>query len=137
MSKFNAFCMLLLLALTACIPPEPQAATSQDKEPLVTAEATSQEYEPAMTAEITTQSTPDPNPNPPKRRVIIDTDMAVDDWFAILYLLQKPDVDVLAITVTGTGEAHYDPGVKNALGLVKLADQAPIPTACEVEVPLR
>lgn len=137
MSKFNAFCMLFLLALTACIPPQPQEATSQALEPVVTAEVTSQESEQAMTTETTTQSTPDPNPNPPKRQVIIDTDMAVDDWFAILYLLQKPDVDVLAVTVTGTGEAHCDPGVKNALGLVKLADHAPIPTACGVEVPLR
>ena len=29
--------------------------------------------------------------------------MAADDWMAILYLLQRPDVDVRAITVTGAG----------------------------------
>jgi pyrimidine-specific ribonucleoside hydrolase len=76
-------------------------------------------------------------PGLPVRQVIIDTDMAVDDWFAILYLLQKPEVNVLAITVTGTGEAHCDPGVKNALGLVKLADHDPVPVACGVETPLK
>ncbi len=70
------------------------------------------------------------------KQVIIDTDMAIDDWFAILYLLQKPEVQILAITVTGTGEAHCEPGVKNALGLVSLARHDPIPTACGVELPL-
>ncbi|MEL7644298.1 MAG: hypothetical protein AAGU25_09350 [bacterium] len=39
MVKFNAFCMLLL-ALTACIPPKPQAATSQEFESAMTAEVT-------------------------------------------------------------------------------------------------
>jgi pyrimidine-specific ribonucleoside hydrolase len=71
------------------------------------------------------------------RQVIIDTDMAIDDWFAILYLLQKTDVSVLAITVAGTGEAHCGPGVKNGAGLVALAGHEPIPVACGVETPLR
>ena len=38
-----------------------------------------------------------------KTPVIIDTDMAIDDWMAILYLLQRSDISVKAITVTGTG----------------------------------
>jgi pyrimidine-specific ribonucleoside hydrolase len=71
-----------------------------------------------------------------KQKVIIDTDMAVDDWFAILYLLQNPKVDVVAITVTGTGEAHCDPGVQNAVGLVALAEYHPIPVTCGREIPL-
>lgn len=71
------------------------------------------------------------------KQVIIDTDMAIDDWFAILYLLQKPEVQILAITVTGTGEAHCEPGVKNALGLIRLAQHTPIPTASGVELPLQ
>ena len=37
--------------------------------------------------------------------VVIDTDMAADDWLAILYLLMRSDVEVIAITVTGAGEA--------------------------------
>ncbi len=71
-----------------------------------------------------------------KQKVIIDTDMAVDDWFAILYLLQNPKVEVIAITVTGTGEAHCNPGVQNAVGLVALADYSPIPVTCGHEIPL-
>jgi len=62
--------------------------------------------------------------------------MAVDDWFAILYLLQNPKVEVIAITVTGTGEAHCNPGVQNAVGLVALADYSPIPVTCGHEIPL-
>jgi inosine-uridine nucleoside N-ribohydrolase len=71
------------------------------------------------------------------RPVIIDTDMAPDDWLAILYLLQRQDIAVQAITVTGTGEAHCGPGVRNALGLAALAGQPNIPVACGRETPLQ
>lgn len=67
---------------------------------------------------------------------IVDTDMAADDWLAILYLLQHPGVDVQAITVVGTGEAHCGPGVQNALDLVALAGRPEIPVACGRETPL-
>jgi inosine-uridine nucleoside N-ribohydrolase len=69
--------------------------------------------------------------------VIIDTDLAPDDWMAILYLLQRSDVEVKAITVSGTGEAHCDPGVQNALNLVMLAGQPGIPVACGRQTPLK
>ena len=70
------------------------------------------------------------------RPVIIDTDMAPDDWMAILYLLQRPDIAVKAITVVGTGETHCAPGVRNALRLVALAGENDIPAACGRETPL-
>ncbi len=71
------------------------------------------------------------------RPVIIDTDMAPDDWMAILFLLQRPDIEVKAITVTGTGETHCDPGVQNALGLAALSGKTGIPVACGRETPLQ
>jgi pyrimidine-specific ribonucleoside hydrolase len=71
-------------------------------------------------------------PNP----VIVDSDMAHDDMFAILYLLAHPNVDVRAITVAGTGEVHCGPGVANALGLAALSDQESIPVSCGRELPL-
>lgn len=74
--------------------------------------------------------------NATSKAVIIDTDMAVDDWLAILYLLKHPDVDVLAITVSGTGEAHCNPGVQNTMNLVALAGKPNIPVACGRETPL-
>ena len=68
--------------------------------------------------------------------VVIDTDMAADDWLAILYLLGRSDVDVQAITVTGAGEVHCSAGTRNALNLVALAGRPEIPVACGREAPL-
>lgn len=70
------------------------------------------------------------------RPVVIDTDMAPDDWLAILFLLGRPDVNVLAITVSGTGEGHCGPGVRNAIALIGLAGKTDIPVACGRETPL-
>ena len=87
---------------------------------------------PALTADI----------DPPTliagaRPILIDTDMAPDDWMAILYLLQRPDIDVRAITVSGTGIAHCDPGVQNALDLAAFAGRPRIPVACGRDTPLQ
>lgn len=71
------------------------------------------------------------------RSVLIDTDMAADDWMAILYLLQRPEISVEAISVTGVGMAHCDPGTRNALSLGTLAGRKPIPIACGRETPLK
>jgi hypothetical protein len=46
----------------------------------------------------------------PRPLLIVDADMGVPDVMALLYLLQHPDVDVAAITVAGTGDAHCEPG---------------------------
>jgi len=82
--------------------------------------------------------TPDPDlielqtPKP----VILDVDMAHEDMFSALFLLSHPNVDLRAITVSGTGEAHCEPGVRNALGLVALSGKENIPVACGRETPL-
>lgn len=68
--------------------------------------------------------------------VIFDTDMAHEDIFSALFLLSHPNVDVRAITVTGTGEAHCGPGVENALGLVALSGKDDILVTCGRETPL-
>lgn len=36
-----------------------------------------------------------------RKKIIIDTDMAIDDWIAMLYLFNHPRVDVRAVTITG------------------------------------
>ena len=95
---------------------------------------------PLVLAACGIQSAPRPTPTPvsgPARPVIIDTDMAADDWMAILYLLNRPDVRVEAITVTGTGEAHCEPGIKNAMDLAALAGQPDIPVSCGRATPLQ
>ncbi len=68
--------------------------------------------------------------------VVVDTDLALDDVLAILFLLAHPDISVLAITVSGTGEAHGPDGARNAAGLVALAG-ADVPVAFGPDVPLR
>lgn len=68
--------------------------------------------------------------------IVIDTDMGSDDVMAILYLLRRPDVDVRAITVSGTGLAHCGPGVHTVLGLLKVARAPDVPVACGSEAPL-
>lgn len=71
------------------------------------------------------------------RVVLIDSDMASDDWMAMLYLFHRADVVVQAITVAGTGEAHCQPGVANATGLVALARYPSLPVACGRPTPLQ
>lgn len=68
--------------------------------------------------------------------VILDVDMAHEDMLSALFLLAHPNVDVRAITVSGTGEAHCGPGVAHALGLVALSEHQEIPVACGRETPL-
>lgn len=60
---------------------------------------------------------------------IIDTDMALDDWMALVYLLYAPDVDVRAVTVCGTGECHTGAGVRTGLGLLALTGRSGVPVA--------
>lgn len=73
----------------------------------------------------------------PARAFILDTDVAIDDWVAILFLLQVPDVDVRAITVSGTGECHSRPGVENVTRLAGLTARPNVPVADGQETQLR
>jgi pyrimidine-specific ribonucleoside hydrolase len=63
------------------------------------------------------------------RSVVIDTDMTTDDWMAVLFLVNRTDVRVKAITVSGTGVAHGAPGARNAIRLLDLAGKKDIPVA--------
>lgn len=67
--------------------------------------------------------------------VILDTDMAMDDIAALLFLLQHPAVDLRAITVNGVAFAHCEDGVRNALGLLEMAGAPEIPVSCGREEP--
>lgn len=68
--------------------------------------------------------------------VVVDTDMDFDDWIALLYLLNQPDIKIQAITVAGTGAASCEGGVRNALRLIHFAKKDGIPVACGAEKPL-
>lgn len=69
--------------------------------------------------------------------VIVDTDMGADDMMALLYLLQKPDITIKAITVSGTGLAHCTTGIQHALSLITAVEFGDIPVACGRETPLQ
>ena len=60
-------------------------------------------------------------------RVVIDTDMGFDDWMAVLYVLNKEGVDVVAITVDGAGETYCPQGAVNATKLLQLAQKTEVP----------
>jgi len=68
--------------------------------------------------------------------LLVDTDVAPDDLVAIAFLVDAPQVDVAAITVSGTGEAHCDRGVAIVLGLLERLEAPDIPVACGREAPL-
>ena len=67
---------------------------------------------------------------PPKvrRPVIVDTDLSFDDYVALLYLLQCPDIDIRAITVVN-GVVHVKQGIENARRLLALVGRTDIPVA--------
>lgn len=77
-----------------------------------------------------------PTPAADPIRLVIDTDMAPDDIVAIASLLRDPGVEVLAITVTGTGEAHCPGGMFVARSIVTMLRPDPIPVACGARSPL-
>jgi len=68
--------------------------------------------------------------------LLVDTDVAPDDLVAIAFLVAAPQVEIAAITVSGTGEAHCDPGVAIVLRLLERLEAPQIPVACGRERPL-
>ncbi|MEO7228973.1 MAG: nucleoside hydrolase [Candidatus Limnocylindrales bacterium] len=80
-----------------------------------------------------------PGPTGPADRawpLLIDTDVAPDDIVAISFLLSSPKVEVKAITVSGTGEAHCAAGVDVVLRLLERLDAPMIDVACGRETPI-
>ena len=71
-------------------------------------------------------------------QLIIDTDMSLDDMMAILYLLNRQDIEIIGITVAGSGVCHGLQGAKNALTLLHLAGKgaAGIPVVRGDEQPM-
>ncbi|CAM2068987.1 Molybdopterin-dependent oxidoreductase [Sulfidibacter corallicola] len=70
------------------------------------------------------------------RKFIIDTDVDIDDWMAMLFMLNHPGIEVAGITVVGTGAAHIRPGTRNALDLLMLVDKPDIPVAVGLDKPM-
>ena len=67
--------------------------------------------------------------------LIVDYSPTVSDVGALIYLLSKPDVNVIGITLPSTGEAGCDVGVEVTMGILALFDSAGVPVACDPEIP--
>jgi inosine-uridine nucleoside N-ribohydrolase len=82
----------------------------------------------------------DPPPSAPSTQtgmpVILDGDFGPDDMMALVYLLQQPDVDLLAVTVTGTGLVHCPDGAANAAAVLSHLGRPEIPVGCGEAEPL-
>jgi pyrimidine-specific ribonucleoside hydrolase len=72
----------------------------------------------------------------PRTPVVVDTDMSTDDVLALLYLLGRRDVDVLAVAVSGTGLADCPAGARNARALLAVAGRPDLPVGCGGADPL-
>lgn len=62
-------------------------------------------------------------------KIIYDNDAAPDDMIALLYLLNHSNVNLAAITIPGTGEAHGSIGAKNIANLLDHLKMPNIPIA--------
>lgn len=93
-------------------------------------------------ADQSSTSTAPPGPtstSPPvdgRTPIVVDTDMAAEGIMSILYFLEQEELNVLAITVSGTGLVHCDAGVDQVLGLLALVGADPVPVACGPEEPI-
>ena len=62
-----------------------------------------------------------------KRKVIIDCDPGIDDILALLYALQHPDLEVVALTIVA-GNVPVELGLENAFKI--LAESAGYSNLC-------
>ncbi len=127
--RFQWAGLIVVILLVAACNPKPAAITQTV---ITTSTAQPTKLPPTKLQPTNTLSPTEPLQTP----VVIDTGMSVDGIMAILYILQRPELNVKAITVAGSGEVHCGPGVEHALGLVALVKAAEIPVACGRETPL-
>jgi inosine-uridine nucleoside N-ribohydrolase len=90
----------------------------------------------APTTALTTAAPVPSIAQPAARTMLLDTDVAGDDLAAIAFLVATPHVDLVGITVSGTGEAHCAGGVDVVLRLLDRLEAPDIPVACGRETPL-
>lgn len=70
-----------------------------------------------------------------KRKIIIDCDPGIDDSLALLYAIQHPQLEVIALTITpGNVPTHL--GVENALLILEKVNRTDIPVYAGLDSPL-
>jgi inosine-uridine nucleoside N-ribohydrolase len=68
--------------------------------------------------------------------VVLDYSTTPSDIGALLYLASHPGVDLLAVTLPGTGEADCAPGTRNTRQLLTIAGRPDVPVGCGRDEPL-
>ena len=67
--------------------------------------------------------------------LIVDYSPTVSDVAGLMFLLSHPRVEVLAITMSETGEAGCELGMEVTLGILAMMEREDIPVACDPTVP--
>lgn len=70
-----------------------------------------------------------------KRKVIIDCDPGIDDSLALLYALQHPDLEVVALTIVA-GNVPLELGLENAFKILERLNRLDIPVYAGADKPL-
>ena len=68
--------------------------------------------------------------------VLLDYSPTLSDAGALLYLASNPKVELVAVTLPGTGEADCEPGVRTTRSLLSIAGDGEVPVGCGRDVPL-
>ena len=68
--------------------------------------------------------------------IVLDYSPTISDAGALLYLASEPSVELLAVTLPGTGEADCDKGVRTTVALLTLAGRPDVPVGCGRDEPL-
>lgn len=71
-----------------------------------------------------------------KTKVIFDTDMAIDDWSALLLLAKSPNIELLSVVANGAGETRCEPAMRNIPALLDLTQAGHVEVACGDDYPL-
>ncbi|HEY3483732.1 MAG TPA: nucleoside hydrolase, partial [Ilumatobacteraceae bacterium] len=91
---------------------------------------------PAVTSGETTVTTAQSDPSDESVPVVLDYSPTISDAGALLYLASEPSVELLAVTLPGTGEADCDKGVRTTVALLTLAGRPHVPVGCGRDAPL-
>lgn len=77
----------------------------------------------------------DAPPGTPPIPLIVDYSPTVSDVGGLMFLLSHPRVDVIAISMSETGEAGCSLGIDVTLGILAMFGREDIPVACDPTVP--
>jgi inosine-uridine nucleoside N-ribohydrolase len=124
---------LAVLLVSSCSLLGPSQPVALDPGPTQPALAT---HAAKPSAALATPTAPALSSSEAHRALLFDTDVAPDDLVALAFLVSSPQVDLVAITVSGTGEAHCAGGVDIVLRLLERLGAPDIPVACGRETPL-